>query len=168
MENKLPNVVSDKQIMFLCTGNYYRSRTAEIIFNHEKERFQLSWHALSGGLARTFNPSNVGPISPFAKAYLSMVKMTDKTMLRHPILVQEADLVDQDLIVALSENEHRPMIEAFFPEMADRVHYLEIGDLPLLSPEEALPQIHQAVTLLCRRLADTDLDQDLAMDRLFT
>ena len=166
MENFFLSPSSERQILFLCTGNYYRSRTAEILFNHEKKAFDLQWRAYSGGLSRTYNPSNVGPISPFALAYLSMVEMTDKTVDRHPLLVKESDFAHQDLIIALSEREHRPMIEEFFPGFAEQVYYAEVGDLPLLRPEEALPQIHKTVLRLCQRLADAQADDDFTLEGL--
>jgi len=41
-----------KKILFLCTGNYYRSRYAEEIFNHLAKREDLPWRAFSRGAAR--------------------------------------------------------------------------------------------------------------------
>jgi protein-tyrosine-phosphatase len=40
-----------KTVLFLCTGNYYRSRFAEELFNYEAERASLPWIAQSRGLA---------------------------------------------------------------------------------------------------------------------
>ena len=40
-----------KTVLFLCTGNYYRSRFAEELFNHQAERADLDWIAQSRGLA---------------------------------------------------------------------------------------------------------------------
>ena len=41
----------DNQILFICTGNYYRSRFAEAVFNHYSEAHVLPWRAFSRGLA---------------------------------------------------------------------------------------------------------------------
>ena len=38
-------------VLFLCTGNYYRSRFAEAVFNSVAARMGLSWRASSRGLA---------------------------------------------------------------------------------------------------------------------
>jgi protein-tyrosine phosphatase len=40
-----------KTILFLCSGNYYRSRFAEEQFNHHAELAGLDWVAQSRGLA---------------------------------------------------------------------------------------------------------------------
>jgi protein-tyrosine-phosphatase len=34
-----------KTLLFLCTGNYYRSRYAEELFNHHAARGGLLWQA---------------------------------------------------------------------------------------------------------------------------
>ena len=41
----------DQTILFICTGNYYRSRFAEAFFNHHAEVRGLCWRAISRGLA---------------------------------------------------------------------------------------------------------------------
>ena len=39
------------RVLFLCTGNYYRSRFAEALFNSLAKRAELNWTADSRGLA---------------------------------------------------------------------------------------------------------------------
>ncbi|MBN2191381.1 MAG: hypothetical protein JW751_01075 [Polyangiaceae bacterium] len=39
------------QVLFLCTGNYYRSRFAEAVFSHGASQRAVGWRALSRGLA---------------------------------------------------------------------------------------------------------------------
>ena len=39
-----------KRLLFLCTGNYYRSRYAEILFNAIASTIRLTWRADSCGL----------------------------------------------------------------------------------------------------------------------
>src|SRR5262245_59358254 len=53
-----------KKILFLCTGNYYRSRYAEEIFNHIAEQRGLAWRAFSRGAAERGSPDNVGVRCP--------------------------------------------------------------------------------------------------------
>src|SRR5947199_205561 len=40
-----------KTVLFLCTGNYYRSRFAEVLFNSVAGKMGLTWRASSRGLA---------------------------------------------------------------------------------------------------------------------
>ena len=53
------------KVLFLCTGNYYRSRFAEEYFNHLSLANGSPWRAESRGLAASFpRPRNPGTISP--------------------------------------------------------------------------------------------------------
>jgi protein-tyrosine phosphatase len=54
-----------KQVLFLCSGNYYRSRFAEHLFHWLAEKSDLPWRADSRGL-RAGKYGNIGPISRFA------------------------------------------------------------------------------------------------------
>lgn len=55
-----------KNLLFLCTGNYYRSRFCEEYFNHRAVRHGLIWRADSRGLAPDVTVfGNVGPLSPY-------------------------------------------------------------------------------------------------------
>ena len=51
------------QVLFLCSGNYYRSRYAEIVFNALAQRSGLDWIASSAGLLPEHFNVNPGPIS---------------------------------------------------------------------------------------------------------
>ena len=55
-----------QRVLFLCTGNYYRSRYAEEIFNHRARLEGLDWFSFSRAVAEALFPQNVGPISPHA------------------------------------------------------------------------------------------------------
>ena len=50
---------SEKTILFLCTGNYYRSRFAEVLFNSLADRMGMPWRASSRGLALERGVDNV-------------------------------------------------------------------------------------------------------------
>ena len=61
------NAPAAKQVLFVCTGNYYRSRFAESLFNSKVRDSRLGWKAISRGL-RT-QPDRKG-ISPLARQEL--------------------------------------------------------------------------------------------------
>lgn len=56
----------EKTVLFLCTGNYYRSRFAEILFNSVAGKMGLPWRASSRGLALERGVNNVGPMAVVA------------------------------------------------------------------------------------------------------
>src|SRR3954466_2901875 len=55
-----------KRVLFLCTGNYYRSRFAEHLFNDRARRAGLEWEASARALAIERGKDNVGPMSIYA------------------------------------------------------------------------------------------------------
>jgi protein-tyrosine-phosphatase len=68
----------EKSVLFLCTGNYYRNRFAEIFFNSVAGRMGLPWKAFSKGLALERGVNNVGPME------LSAVKALEVLGVRLP------------------------------------------------------------------------------------
>lgn len=143
-----------KTVLFLCTGNYYRSRYAEALFNHRASELGLGWRALSRGFR--LHPENVGPISNYTLSRLESQGITLAEVTRFPIVVTEDDLAAADLIVAVKETEHRPMLEARFPAWSTRVEFWTIDDVYDTEPDVALAQLERAVIDLQRRLADHD------------
>src|SRR5215831_4310176 len=73
-----------RTVLFLCTGNYYRSRFAEELFNHHALRAGLSWVARSRALAIECCINNVGPLSPFALKALEKRGLVAKDGKRSP------------------------------------------------------------------------------------
>lgn len=141
-----------RRVLFLCTGNYYRSRYAEEIFNHHAKSEGLAWKALSRAVAEKCSPENVGPMSPFALEALSFKGISAAGAERSPVPCSLADLSDVELVVALKEGEHRPMIERRFPGIANAVEYWDVDDIEFVSPSEALPKIDELVWRLIRDL----------------
>src|SRR3989442_11739004 len=83
----------EKSILFLCTGNYYRSRFAEILFNSVAGRMGLSWRASSRGLALERGVNNLGPMAVSAiKALEALGVNADADFGRFPMQALVADL----------------------------------------------------------------------------
>src|SRR6516164_7564540 len=99
-------------MLFLRTGNYYRSRFAEVLFNHLAGGRGLDWQAISRGLE--LHVSNVGPISKDALAGLAVRGIAIEEEVRHPLAVSEDDLASADHIVAVNRAEHLPVLERKF------------------------------------------------------
>ena len=138
--------------LFLCTGNYYRSRFAEVLFNHHTSTADVSWRANSRGLATDLARRNVGPISPHAIDALSSRGIALPKPLRFPRGLQRFELEHAHLIVAVKESEHRPMLFARFPEWVERVEYWHIDDVDVAAPHVALTQLERNVRELIARL----------------
>ena len=142
-----------KTVLFLCTGNYYRSRFAEVLFNHLATERGLDWRADSRGLAREFGAWNVGPISPYTLEALSARQIPHPTPMRVAQHCLESDLSCADLIVAVKEAEHRPLLATHFAGWEDRVEYWHVHDLDAATPNEAMSEIERHVTALVEMIA---------------
>jgi protein-tyrosine phosphatase len=138
-------------VLFLCTGNYYRSRFAEILFNWHAGRGELSWRAESRGLA--LHVDNRGPMSSHATARLTELGIEFDTYLRPPLTVAGEDFDRADHVVAVKESEHRPLIERHFPSRLSQVEFWEVHDLDCAGPEVAIPHLEREVASLVARLA---------------
>jgi protein-tyrosine phosphatase len=139
-------------ILFLCTGNYYRSRFAEELFNSLARQRQLAWTAASRALAIELGIHNFGPLSQHARAALAERGINLAEPVRHPIQVTEADLSSANRVIALKEAEHRPYLATRYPSWPERVEYWNIHDLDKATPIEALTAIAEKVTALMKEL----------------
>ena len=142
-----------KRVLFLCTGNYYRSRFAEEYFNHVAREKGLGWEANSRGLSLTMpNPENPGPISVHTISALTDRGIEGTNLSRFPIPVVDDDFETHDKIIALSEEEHRPMIASRFRSRVDDIIFFEVGDLPIEEPVTAINKIAALIDTLVVRL----------------
>ncbi len=135
-------------VLFLCTGNYYRSRFAEILFNSVAGKIGLSWQAASRGLALERGVNNVGPMAQEAiKALAALGVRAADAVTRLPAQVTSDDLERADRVVALKQDEHLPLLQERFPAWAEKVEFWQIDDAP-----EALAQIEREITGFVARL----------------
>jgi len=141
-----------RTILFLCTGNYYRSRFAEELFNHHALRAGLSWEATSRALAIEYGVNNVGSISPLAVKALEKRGLAARDGKRSPQQCAVVDLETADLIVALMDSEHRPLIRERFCGWEGRVEYWQVGDVDVARPDVALTSIETEIAALIEKL----------------
>jgi protein-tyrosine phosphatase len=141
-----------KLVLFLCTGNYYRSRYAEELFNHLARAEGLAWRAFSCGAAERGSADNVGPMSLFAREALDAKGIEPEGGLRDPRPCILSDFDKAQLVIALKEAEHRPLIERRFPEAAHRVTYWHVDDIEFAHPSIALAMIDDHVRELISTL----------------
>jgi protein-tyrosine phosphatase len=141
-----------KTVLFLCSGNYYRSRFAEHFFNWRAESNGLNWRAKSKGLA-VGRHGNIGPISRDTVERLNEIGISLNGNSRFPQQVTENDLSDASLVIALKETEHREMLEESFADWVDRVEFWHIDDLDCADPDDALSALENQVMHLLNRLS---------------
>lgn len=145
---RMPSQRSHKTILFLCTGNYYRSRFAEILFNSVAENMGLPWKASSRGLALEQGVNNVGSMSALAiNALKSMGVCASNDCARLPVQATTEDLEKADFVVALKHAEHLPLLQERFPAWTEKVEFWHIEDAP-----ESLGLIEREVMGLTARL----------------
>src|SRR6202521_1575023 len=100
-----------KTVLFLCTGNYYRSRFAEILFNSVAARMGLPWKATSRALALERGAGNVGPMAPEAVTVLQARGIRSaEDFARFPMQASADDFERAQWIVALKQAEHMPLL----------------------------------------------------------
>jgi translation initiation factor 1 len=136
-----------RTVLFLCTGNYYRSRFAEILFDSVVVKFGLPWRATSRALALERGVHNVGPMAKSAVQMLRMRGIVSPAFERAPTQVLPADFESADLIIAMKEAEHRPLLIERYPDWTERVEFWQVED-----DDEALPLIERSVMELTARM----------------
>jgi protein-tyrosine phosphatase len=140
-------------VLFLCTGNYYRSRHAEAVFNHRAAAAGLPWRATSRGLAIERGVNNHGPLARSTVARLTALGIGHEAYLRMPAAVTHDDFAAAHLVVALKDAEHRPLMVERHPAWAEKVEFWHVHDVDFATPDVALPEIEEQVDRLVERLA---------------
>lgn len=98
----------EKHLIFVCTGNYYRSRIAEALFRDGLPAGS-DWEPVSRGLAVT---GALRGLAPEARDFLDSLGIVPPPGDPAPLLVDE--LAAADHVVLLNRSEHEPMIEREF------------------------------------------------------
>jgi translation initiation factor 1 len=141
-----------KTILFLCTGNYYRSRFAEILFNSIAEKWGLPWRATSRGLGLERGINNIGPMARTAIVALEAMSIrANEAFTRMPAKLTVEELQLADRVVALKRAEHLPLLGERYPGWAEKIVFWHVDDDP-----DALPKIESEVSRLIAQLLGGD------------
>ncbi len=132
------------RVLFICTGNYYRSRFAEVFFNHYAQKYNLDCVGFSRGFQESTRPF---AISPNAQNGLES-KNIPFDLSRFPIKLQPKDFMAADQIILMDEIEHYPMLKEEYPEWMNRAIFWQIRDIDFESPCSALPKLEQQLEVL--------------------
>lgn len=145
-----------KEVLFICTGNYYRSRFAEGLFNHLCAQQPISWRAFSRGLAIhwVLDRSELSPFILTAFARMGIDHQRHCAPRRSAL--SKTDLQRATRSIALKRSEHHPMMRKHFPHRADEIEYWDIHDINYLTSRIVLPQIEERVRELYTELATVE------------
>lgn len=142
-----------RQVLFICSGNFYRSRFAEAVFNHHAAQRQLGVRAFSRGLA-THLVQGEGEISLYARFALAARGIPIHHTGTHPVQLSRADLERAFRVIAVKEAEHRPLMRQLFPDWAERIEYWTVHDLDAATPDVSIPLLERRVLALLEACAE--------------
>ncbi|NJO15084.1 MAG: low molecular weight phosphatase family protein [Thioploca sp.] len=143
---------SNNKILFLCTGNYYRSRFAQHLFNALANNKGLNWQAESRGLAIERGFNNIGAISPHAIKGLKERGLSVPADERLPLQATDTDFAIANKVIVLDKEEHHPIMLERFPQWIEKVEYWMVHDLDKIAPAVALRQIEYQLLKLINSL----------------
>ncbi len=134
------------RLLFLCSGNYYRSRFAEEVFNYKARAISSDWRADSRGLR--LNANNIGPIAEIVLKRLASLEVIPINAGRNPEAVKKSDLDDSTLVIAMSRQEHYPLMRRMFPKHAEEITYWDVEDTVRMPSDVAFRRIESLVSQL--------------------
>lgn len=143
MDDRAKREINVNTVLFLCSGNYYRSRFAEELFNRKAAARGVPWKADSAGL--DLNPNNRGPVSSLVLDRLEKLGIDPLHRNRFPRPAESIDLEIAGVVVAMSYREHYGLMRRVFPGFVSKARYWDVGDTGDMSSAEALKTIEQQV-----------------------
>jgi len=125
-----------RRCFFFCSGNYYRSRYAEIVFNTlaRASKDRLARH-VRGPFAPSTSPTTQALSRP---SFSTSRTIADGGARAHsrPARRYQARSRRRAGHRCVKESEHRTILAARFPEFVDRVVYWNIHDVDVASPAD--------------------------------
>ena len=140
-----------QQVLFVCSGNFYRSRFAEAVFNHEARLTGLGWTAFSRGIRPHLSEGN---LSPHAESALAARGIAARETPGPPTKLITEDLMAASMVIGMRQAEHQERLEERFGTWVERTQYWDIPDVPEMSAKDALPRIAKKVSAIIRSLED--------------
>jgi len=113
---------------------------------------QVPWRADSRALAVELGSKNIGPISQHARRGLAARGIMIEPQPRNPQQATDSDFRNADIVIAVKEREHRPLVESRFPAWASKVRYWDIDDVGDTPVEESLAAMEREISLLLHGL----------------
>ena len=138
--------------LFVCTGNFYRSRHAEALFNWHATRLGHPARAFSRGLLTSLVADEPTLISRDTEKRLRELGIPLDLTGPAPTQLRREDLERAHRTIALKKDEHHAMMLQAHPEWADRIEYWTVHDIDYAHPDDALPQIEAKVLELIQGL----------------
>ena len=147
--------IEPRKVLFICTGNYYRSRFAEALFNFLAQKNKINWIAASRGLA-TYLVGDDGFLSSVVVKALRERDIPAAFTSPSCRQISEADFREADMLIAIDKFEHRPLLDRYYHEWVDKVTYWDVSDVEELSPMDAIPRIENCVQSLIAGIETSD------------
>jgi protein-tyrosine phosphatase len=141
-----------RTVLFLCTGNYYRSRFAEELFNHRAHRAGLGWIVQSRGLLSSAERTILGrfPCSRSKVSKTAAWSLWPPSVGRGNVISLTWKLPQRSsLYMSLSIG---PVIRERLSAWENRVEYWQVADVEMVQPRIALSVLDRQIECLLTRL----------------
>jgi protein-tyrosine phosphatase len=157
MFNKASSDPNANAVLFLCSGNFYRSRFAEELFNATASSHGIPWEADSAGL--DLNPNNKGPVPGLVLDRIESLNIKPMQAKRFSRPADSSDLACAEVIIAMSRDEHYGLMHKKFPTFVFKTKFWDVGDTDEMASAKAFAEMERQVGNLVEELqkGNTDL-----------
>ena len=139
------------KILFICTGNFYRSKFCEAFMENEGKVLKIPIRTMSRGFEISLADkvaSIYGETSPYTIQRLDQLGIDCGKVKKRRTPVSQHDINSNDIIVIIDKAEHSPYMENFdFPE--NRTVFWEVKDIADWTAKETLDELEKS----CHKLS---------------